>query len=132
MPQGTETDTSSLDSDSLDSALQAEQAGSILENPVVDASTFNEAVALDNALRSEQVVNVPTEIGRRTVDQTGSGRNLFSEMFNTSAQASENVPKSKFNLGLDIEEMAARTGTCLLYTSPSPRDGLLSRMPSSA
>ena len=25
-----------------------------------------------------------------------------------------------------------RPGTCLLYTSPSPRDGLLSRMPSSA
>ena len=25
-----------------------------------------------------------------------------------------------------------RGGTCLLYTSPSPRDGLLSRMPSSA
>ena len=26
----------------------------------------------------------------------------------------------------------AVTYTCLLYTSPSPRDGLLSRMPSSA
>ena len=26
----------------------------------------------------------------------------------------------------------AKSGTCLLYTSPSPRDGLLSRMPSSA
>ena len=26
----------------------------------------------------------------------------------------------------------ARSITCLLYTSPSPRDGLLSRMPSSA
>ena len=26
----------------------------------------------------------------------------------------------------------AGCGTCLLYTSPSPRDGLLSRMPSSA
>ena len=25
-----------------------------------------------------------------------------------------------------------KRGTCLLYTSPSPRDGLLSRMPSSA
>ena len=25
-----------------------------------------------------------------------------------------------------------QTGACLLYTSPSPRDGLLSRMPSSA
>ena len=37
------------------------------------------------------------------------------------------------------EELARVTGerdvqraTCLLYTSPSPRDGLLSRMPSSA
>ena len=29
-------------------------------------------------------------------------------------------------------ETYARGWTCLLYTSPSPRDGLLSRMPSSA
>ena len=28
--------------------------------------------------------------------------------------------------------IAALVYTCLLYTSPSPRDGLLSRMPSSA
>ena len=28
--------------------------------------------------------------------------------------------------------MLLAMGTCLLYTSPSPRDGLLSRMPSSA
>ena len=28
--------------------------------------------------------------------------------------------------------LQALTPTCLLYTSPSPRDGLLSRMPSSA
>ena len=31
----------------------------------------------------------------------------------------------------DVAE-AIRIRTCLLYTSPSPRDGLLSRMPSSA
>ena len=30
------------------------------------------------------------------------------------------------------EKLAAESGNCLLYTSPSPRDGLLSRMPSSA
>ena len=29
-------------------------------------------------------------------------------------------------------EYSTATNTCLLYTSPSPRDGLLSRMPSSA
>ena len=28
--------------------------------------------------------------------------------------------------------LVAAQNTCLLYTSPSPRDGLLSRMPSSA
>ena len=28
--------------------------------------------------------------------------------------------------------VGTRNGICLLYTSPSPRDGLLSRMPSSA
>ena len=38
--------------------------------------------------------------------------------------------------GLDLQHQLRRAGinipTCLLYTSPSPRDGLLSRMPSSA
>ena len=34
---------------------------------------------------------------------------------------------------IDQERMGANVrSTCLLYTSPSPRDGLLSRMPSSA
>ena len=31
-----------------------------------------------------------------------------------------------------LDSAAPMTTTCLLYTSPSPRDGLLSRMPSSA
>ena len=33
---------------------------------------------------------------------------------------------------LRARALAARARACLLYTSPSPRDGLLSRMPSSA
>ena len=32
----------------------------------------------------------------------------------------------------DLTVSEKKTETCLLYTSPSPRDGLLSRMPSSA
>ena len=31
-----------------------------------------------------------------------------------------------------VNDAVASLVTCLLYTSPSPRDGLLSRMPSSA
>ena len=37
------------------------------------------------------------------------------------------VPNKKGLAGMEYE-----TDACLLYTSPSPRDGLLSRMPSSA
>ena len=40
-----------------------------------------------------------------------------------------------FMVGEDISGFGGVFGTadgCLLYTSPSPRDGLLSRMPSSA
>ena len=33
---------------------------------------------------------------------------------------------------LDLIEACGDAEACLLYTSPSPRDGLLSRMPSSA
>ena len=39
-------------------------------------------------------------------------------------------PKSIGRIYLGTE--SALDGACLLYTSPSPRDGLLSRMPSSA
>ena len=41
----------------------------------------------------------------------------------------EKVPKSVVMVG---DSITALSKTCLLYTSPSPRDGLLSRMPSSA
>ena len=34
--------------------------------------------------------------------------------------------------GINRREVTRLTKVCLLYTSPSPRDGLLSRMPSSA
>ena len=40
-----------------------------------------------------------------------------------------NIPTGYSHLKLVL---SGRPQTCLLYTSPSPRDGLLSRMPSSA
>ena len=37
-----------------------------------------------------------------------------------------------FHFICEIKKASPSRGICLLYTSPSPRDGLLSRMPSSA
>ena len=39
---------------------------------------------------------------------------------------------SKAHIEASVNQSLADMGICLLYTSPSPRDGLLSRMPSSA
>ena len=48
----------------------------------------------------------------------GAGGNAINEMIDNGLQG--------------VEFVAVNTDACLLYTSPSPRDGLLSRMPSSA
>ena len=44
----------------------------------------------------------------------------------------EPQPISNHPVGLEFPHPVGRYRSCLLYTSPSPRDGLLSRMPSSA
>ena len=51
-----------------------------------------------------------------------------------TTQAAENI-LAEFRKLTDkpvVRIILTHTPTCLLYTSPSPRDGLLSRMPSSA
>ena len=42
------------------------------------------------------------------------------------------LPDGRVRTDWTSENIERLTGFCLLYTSPSPRDGLLSRMPSSA
>ena len=58
---------------------------------------------------------------------------------NNDAAEDENVSelaihymKENMEKHLSLQDIADQIGYCLLYTSPSPRDGLLSRMPSSA
>ena len=48
-----------------------------------------------------------------------------------AANAAFAVIKTAISNVREIVDVAGKVG-CLLYTSPSPRDGLLSRMPSSA
>ena len=47
-------------------------------------------------------------------------------------ELSDNPGATKARLRVGRGVGSGKGKTCLLYTSPSPRDGLLSRMPSSA
>ena len=60
-----------------------------------------------------------------TINNNGDNRVLTANntIFSLEAEA---------NLTFDGTTLKVGSLTCLLYTSPSPRDGLLSRMPSSA
>ena len=49
-----------------------------------------------------------------------------------SNNSSSQLSTSSFQLSTSGSSSSSRSYSCLLYTSPSPRDGLLSRMPSSA
>ena len=57
-----------------------------------------------------------------------SGRSLTTGI--GSSQGLVDIGKTALNAVTQYAN--AKTNYCLLYTSPSPRDGLLSRMPSSA
>ena len=63
------------------------------------------------------------DIGDMLLRFSGSGGNTLGEKF-------QNYVRAESAAGPSRSEKIKQT--CLLYTSPSPRDGLLSRMPSSA
>ena len=60
-------------------------------------------------------------------DQCKSYKQLMKKMFDIQDQC-----KSYKQLMKKMFDIQDQCKSCLLYTSPSPRDGLLSRMPSSA
>ena len=75
-----------------------------------------------NAFPHEWVGVPKSEYGEQLWDRQSIKRNEDGSV----RILSKFIPKTKSEITKDI------LYTCLLYTSPSPRDGLLSRMPSSA
>ena len=58
--------------------------------------------------------------------------NEFSDICSPKSNDCEKKYRNELNIIRAIPIRKLKAVTCLLYTSPSPRDGLLSRMPSSA
>ena len=75
---------------------------------------------------SGTVAGVPARVFR--ISFTGE----LSYEINVPAHYGADVWNALFDAGKEFNLTPYGTETCLLYTSPSPRDGLLSRMPSSA
>ena len=90
---------------------------------VVEASSFTKAadsLQLPRATVTNLVQSLEAHLGVRLLHRT-------TRRVNVTADGAAYYERCVRLLG-DLEE----TEACLLYTSPSPRDGLLSRMPSSA
>ena len=67
-------------------------------------------------------------LGNRRVRSVGE---LVENQFRMGLIRMERSIKERMN-SLEVDAATPQDIICLLYTSPSPRDGLLSRMPSSA
>ena len=57
---------------------------------------------------------------------------IFAVVFGVVLSSTAWTEESFYQPVLEMKHPADNKWSCLLYTSPSPRDGLLSRMPSSA
>ena len=80
----------------------------------------------DNATGTIDAANYNTGVGVDVFAALTTGDNNVAigyQAFKANTTGSQNVA---------VGRLALDANTCLLYTSPSPRDGLLSRMPSSA
>ena len=80
------------------------------------------AVPMERRANEARVAATPDTVKRLK----GLGLDVVVE---TGAGTGTSIPDQAF---VDAGATIAPDEACLLYTSPSPRDGLLSRMPSSA
>ena len=85
------------------------------------------AASLSSNLDNKHLTNRITEIKRKSENQKEEYRKSTQETW-------ESIPMPPARMMYELAQAIPDNAiiVCLLYTSPSPRDGLLSRMPSSA
>ena len=106
------------------------------EGGIFPAKTLLIAVTRFTAFTTLHFLFLPTDEVR-----TGTYRQLFhpEQLITGKEDAANNYARGHYTIGKEIVDLVldrirklADQCTCLLYTSPSPRDATLSRMPSSA
>ena len=71
-------------------------------------------------------------LGQYTYEANQDLYDLNANANNFNGELAYEVSDDGISPAIDLSFNFTFYGSCLLYTSPSPRDGLLSRMPSSA
>ena len=112
-------DVTSLDQDL---SIQLELGSDFLDEVIISASR-----------RPEKIVDAPASvsvISARKIANSSEAIDPIRHLMNVPGVTVANYTANSMNI--EMRSGNGLLGTCLLYTSPSPRDGLLSRMPSSA
>ena len=104
-------------------------ASGLLGAPVQAA----EALSTEQQIQAALLIKLPN----LQVDsvQASAWPGLYEVVFGTNIVYVDKSARYILNgdlFDLEAQQSVTATRSCLLYTSPSPRDGLLSRMPSSA
>ena len=71
------------------------------------------------------ILNIEGPVGKKSID-------IDLEMFKLDIKEGKEISIKPKKIDQNSKRLWGMNRSCLLYTSPSPRDGLLSRMPSSA
>ena len=107
---------------------------------VVTELVSDVAVELDGFPRHISDLRPANDAGEALIDsERGDTRSLWGACDAVSTFSDLQEPQNELQERATAERLEGESGSvrcqpvrCLLYTSPSPRDGLLSRMPSSA
>ena len=82
----------------------------------------------DDSDDAEDIVSVYT-LNATATGSIALDTNVVETSLTSSSSGTVTIDETN---AVTLTSVSAQNGFCLLYTSPSPRDGLLSRMPSSA
>ena len=98
-----------------------------------NTESFNSVSLIPSVLRSVKDVDMSTTIfGKKISMPVYCSPTAVQRLFHYQGERAVAKAANKLNTMFGVSSLSTVSVDCLLYTSPSPRDGNVSRMPSSA
>ena len=100
--------------------------------PPPGAIIERKTLSLDTIIQRDYKKELEARVGTKTIVNLDTGEGLGFRCKETGVILRDSIAYLDHINGKKQQKALGMSMSCLLYTSPSPRDGLLSRMPSSA